>query len=111
MNTREIINKKLRTIGIIVFVGIGVFILGVLYNVWQGIDGPPIISFIGFFVAFIAMVYIHFGIRCPYCKNLLGFIAMYKGFEFSSPFSASRKFKYCPYCGKDIDLEVGINKV
>jgi hypothetical protein len=110
MTIREIINRKLKTTGIIIFSGIGVFVLGALYSMWRGDGPPPIISFIGFFVAIIAIIFLHFGIRCPYCKNLLGFIAMYRGFEFSNPFLASRKFKYCPYCRKDIDLEVEIDK-
>jgi hypothetical protein len=106
MTIRAIINMKLKMIGIITVSGICVFILGAIYRIWEGHGPPPIISFIGFFAAIIAILYGLFGIKCPNCHDLLGYVAVYRGFEFSNPFSVSRKFKYCPYCGIDVDLEI-----
>jgi hypothetical protein len=110
MTIRQMINRKLRTTSIIIFSGVSVGFLGVLYSIWRGDGSPTIIIFTGFLVSFIAIIFLHFGIRCPNCKNLIGFIAMYRVFEFGNPFLASRKFKYCPYCGKDIDLEMETDK-
>jgi ribosomal protein S27E len=45
------------------------------------------------------MMYAYIDIRCPQCNNSLGELVIYSG----HPFSISGKFKYCPYCGVDID--------
>jgi hypothetical protein len=47
------------------------------------------------------MIYAFLGIRCPNCKGNLGYVAMSSG----TPFSISKKLKYCPSCGIDMDTE------
>lgn len=103
---RTIINKKLKTIGILILSGLSVFALGSIYSIWKGHGPPPIISIVGFGVAFIAIFYANFGIKCPQCKSIWGHIAMFKGIELSNPFSVSKKIKYCPFCGVDIDTDI-----
>jgi hypothetical protein len=62
----------------------------------------PIVPFFGFAFAFVSMFYSFWGIRCPNCKGNLGIMAM----SYGSPFSVSKKIKYCPFCGIDIDTEL-----
>ena len=102
-------DNKIKKIGLVVLSGLGVFALGAVYTIWRGYGTPPIISFVGFGAAFIAIFYAQIGIKCPSCRNSWGYIAMYKGFEFSNPFKIfriSKKIRYCPFCGIDIDKEI-----
>ena len=48
------------------------------------------------------MLYSMFWVTCPNCNGNLGHIVMYSG----GPFSLSKKFRFCPYCGVDLDSEV-----
>ena len=110
MTIRTIINKKMRTIMILILSGSIVFGIGCIINVWNEPNTPPIIALIGFGVAFVAMIYAFFGIRCPNCRNIIGYIAMYKGpFIPDSILKMSNKIKYCPFCGVNMDSEL-INK-
>jgi len=69
--------------------------------------GLPILPFAGFAVFVGSMVYLFWAIRCPCCKNRLTPIMSY-----GSPFSVSKKIKYCPFCGIDMDTELkGPNQV
>ncbi len=102
-------DNKLRKIGLVVIAGLGVFALGLLYTIWRGDRNPPIIPFVGFGVALIAIFYAQFAVKCPSCRSNWGYIALYKGFEFSNPFkifSISKKIRYCPFCGIDIDKDI-----
>ncbi len=109
MTSRTLTNEKLKKIGVIVLCGVGVFFLGAVFAIWRGGGPPPIISFVGIGAAMVAIIYAQFGIKCPHCNNSWGYIAMYKGFEFNNPFkifTVSKKIKYCPFCGVDIDKEL-----
>jgi hypothetical protein len=61
----------------------------------------PILPFIGFAIFLISILYVFWGIRCPNCRQHLTPITSY-----GSPFSVSKKIKYCPFCGIDIDSEL-----
>jgi hypothetical protein len=109
MTSRAVMNKKLKKIGLVILSGLGVFTIGAVYTIWRGHGAPPIVSFVGFGVAFVAIFYAQVGIKCPNCRNRWGYIAVYKVFEFSKPFkifSISNKIRYCPFCGIDIDKEI-----
>jgi rRNA maturation endonuclease Nob1 len=45
-----------------------------------------------------------FGIRCPRCKSRLGYMVAYSVDVFK--FALAKKFKFCPFCGVDLDIEV-----
>ncbi len=102
MTIRKILNKKKR---IVIFTMIcGMIVSGIfIKNYAPHQNGfPPLITFIGFFVAMLALFLSKFIIRCPVCKGNLGEMMMTSG----SPFSISKNIHYCPYCGTDVDTEV-----
>lgn len=98
MTIRSEINKKKRKIAFVIFFGFAIFILGTAFNISN--KEILIIALCGFAIAFFGILYSYFGIACPKCKKSWGYIAMYPG-----PFSISRRMKFCPFCGEDIDKE------
>jgi len=62
----------------------------------------PIFPLIGFSVFFVSIsFYGYWAMRCPHCKGNLGHFLYY-----GPPFSVSKKVKYCPFCGVDVDIEL-----
>jgi hypothetical protein len=100
MTIRTKISKKKRNLLIIGYSGFAFFAIGMIFNDKSG--SLPVLPLIGFAVFFVSMFYAFWGIRCPRCRGNLGYIVMY----FSSPFSISKKIKYCPFCGIDLDTEL-----
>jgi len=99
MSVRSVINKGKRRISLVAYLGVALFFFGVLLS--------PItrhmftLSLIGFGLTFVTVVYAFFAIPCPRCKTAWGYVAMYSG----GLFSVSKKIKFCPYCGVDIDSD------
>jgi len=107
MTIRKFLNNKLRKIMAVILSGFALFIIGIIYSIMTDTKTPPIISLLGFGLAFIAMFYVFFGIRCPNCNNIIGYVVMYKGpFIPDSILSMSKKIKYCVYCGVNMDSEI-----
>lgn len=100
MTIRTILSNKKRNTLMLNYSGMAFFIIGMIFSDKSG--ALPMIPFIGFGVAFVSMVYAFLRIRCPNCKGNFGYLAMYAG----NPFSLSKKIKYCPFCGIDIDTEL-----
>jgi hypothetical protein len=98
MTIRSEINKKKHKITFVIFLGFAIFILGTAVNI--SYKGIPIIVLCGFAISFFGMLYSYFGIACPKCKKLWGYMAMYP-----SPFNISKRIRFCPFCGEDIDKE------
>ncbi|MFH1458993.1 MAG: hypothetical protein ABIG64_01285 [Candidatus Omnitrophota bacterium] len=44
-----------------------------------------------------------FGIRCPKCRGVLGYVICWPPGKW---FKISEKIKYCPFCGLDFDSEI-----
>jgi hypothetical protein len=59
------------------------------------------ISFVGLAIMLLAWAHAFYGIKCPKCKERWGFLAMYGG----GFFSVSKKIRFCPFCGHDLDAE------
>ena len=101
MSIRSALNTKKRRLGLIVLLGIGIMLLGVATSF--GLREPPrelpIVFFAGFLVTFVGLFSGYITIRCPQCKNLIGYQVMWGG----SPFSVSKNFNYCPSCGVNLD--------
>lgn len=87
-------------ISIITYSGFAILLIGIVFGIQS--NTFPIIAMVGFGVAFVTIVYAFFGMRCPKCKGQWGYIAMYSG----NPFAISKKIKFCPYCGVNLDLEM-----
>ncbi len=79
--------------------GLAFFVIGMILSDKSG--NLPILPFIGFAVFFVSMLYALWDIRCPRCRGNFGYVAMYYG----SPFAISKKIKYCPFCGVDVDTK------
>jgi len=62
---------------------------------------PPLVllAFLGFAGC---VFFVLFGLRCPKCKNNLGYTIQGPG----SFWNISDKLKYCPFCGVALDKEV-----
>lgn len=57
------------------------------------------IAFVGFFITVIILL---FGMRCPNCKNNLGYVLSWP----PSLFGVSDKIKLCPFCGIGFDTKL-----
>ncbi len=100
MTIRDVINKKKRTGILICYGGVAIMLAA---SFWAAVtDTVPVLALLGFPLAIGGMVYSLFWTICPGCKGTLGYMAMYSG----GPFSISKKFRFCPYCGVDLDSEV-----
>jgi len=100
MSIRTQINDKKRKILIVAYSGMAFFIFGMILSHKSG--ALTFLSFVGFAVFFLSIVYAFWAIRCPRCRGNFSYVAMTSG----SPFSVSKKIKYCPFCGVDIDTEL-----
>jgi hypothetical protein len=60
------------------------------------------VGLLGFALAFVSIVYLIMGIRCPRCRERIGQLRAYVG----GPFSVPRKLRFCPICGVDLDSPI-----
>ena len=99
MNVRSVTNKGKRRLSLVAYLGVALFFVGILLS--------PInrnmftLALIGFGLTLVAVVYAFFAIPCPRCRTAWGYVAMYSG----GLLSISKKIKFCPYCGVDIDSD------
>jgi hypothetical protein len=106
MTLRESIVRRKRTVAIVTYLGFGWCLA------WMVLSGaePPWLFFVVFpgFAAFFAGTwYLMFGLRCPRCRGRIGYTVSYM----SSPFSVSRKIRFCPFCGVALDSELEVDRV
>jgi len=99
VTARDVLDKKKRSVAILLYFNSAIFLVGLLFSIL--FPAFCIIGFWGVGIFIVTLVYTYFGIRCPVCKAFLGIHAMRGG----SPLSISRKMRFCPYCGIDLDLE------
>jgi hypothetical protein len=99
MTIRSKIGNKKRKAMILGYSGLAFFVLGMIFS--DKSTTLPIPPFIGFAIFSLSLLYVFWGIRCPECGHHLAPITTY-----GSPFSISRKNKYCPFCGIDMDSEL-----
>jgi hypothetical protein len=97
MTGREILNRKKRSISILLFISLTLFVLGIVITAVLPLF--PLPAFWGFGIFFVTLLYACFGIRCPRCRRFWGILAMTGG----TPFSISGRLESCPYCGLDLD--------
>ena len=103
MTIRSQINKNKRKISLTAYAGFLVFIAGSLLSRLNRTFF--ILALVGFGVLFTSMIYAFFRVPCPRCNNSWGYIALYSG----GPFSLSKKVKFCPYCGVDLDSDLHVD--
>ena len=101
MTIRQSFNRKRGVILLIFLTGILLQIV-LFQTVMLKTKGPvPLYAFCGAFISFAAGLCLHFAIRCPICKGNLG-LAFWGSVYI---LVISKKIKYCPYCGSNIDEE------
>ena len=86
-----------------------VFILLLLILLW-GEHGRHVLSWVVFlpFLGFAGcMLYTIFGIRCSVCRGRISQLVYLPG---GGIFRLSRRVKFCPFCGVDLDREVGASE-
>jgi hypothetical protein len=100
---RDDLNKKKRWSGVallLAFLSFGG--TAALASKYQGVFvGLPLLSFLGFGGA---MLYQVFGVRCRRCRAAIGRALNGTGCLFSVP----PDFRFCPYCGRDLDTDIDI---
>jgi hypothetical protein len=99
MKIRSEIGKKKRFAIMLLYSGFAVFLFLLLLSIRYEV--LTYISFGGLAVILFAWAYAFYGIKCPKCKERWGFMAMYGG----GFFSISKKIRFCPFCGCNVDTE------
>ncbi len=97
MTGRMILNKKKRSMSILLFIAFTLFVMGIVTTALLPLFTLP--AFWGFGIFLVTLLYTYFAIRCPRCRRSWGNLSMSGG----TPFSISDKIKSCPYCGLDLD--------
>jgi len=99
VTARDVLNKQKRSVAILLYLNMVIFLVGLLFSLL--FPGFAIVGFWGFGIFIVTLGYAYFGIRCPVCKAFWGIQAM----RAWSLLSISRKLRFCPYCGIDLDSE------
>jgi hypothetical protein len=97
---RQTLTRTKRRIFIVVYTGFAIFAGGIVLGIAK-IGAPHPICLVGFVIVFVAMLLAYFILRCPRCHTNLGIFLVQSG----HPFGLQKNFRYCPYCGVDIDSE------
>jgi hypothetical protein len=106
MTARAILNRRVRWIMSIFFIGGGAFVLSIFLSQGLGIPEAYFVGLPGFAVAWLTGAYAYlWGIRCPACRGNLAYVVMAR---MGPRLSISPSIKFCPYCGVDFDAEHGL---
>lgn len=100
---REHLNRRKRWLGLTVLAGIALVAVGGLHAAAGGgsLTAVPVVA--GVLLLFAgATVGQLVALKCPWCRTNLGKVLMNAGFWRIDP-----SFRYCPYCGAELDAEVG----
>ena len=62
---------------------------------------------LGVLVFAVGVLYLHFRVGCPSCRGPIGQAIGSSG----SPFTISRRIRFCPLCGVALDAELATNRV
>ena len=102
MTARERVNARLRWMVGPIYLGLSLFVLGIIIGTTTGI---LTISLPGFAVAFIVGMIAQFlGLRCPFCRGNLAQFLLHRGNLRIDP-----RVCFCPYCGVSLDKDVPSN--
>lgn len=104
MTLRESIVRRKRMGAIVTHLGLAWFLAWMALSHAQ----PPwlFVAFPGFAVFLAGTWYLVFFLRCPRCRGRIGYTVSYM----SSPFSVSRKIRFCPFCGVALDSELEVDR-
>lgn len=102
---RRQLNRRKGWIGTTLVFAICVMAIDVLFP-GDGRD-LPWIFFVGFAVFVGALFYGYVFLRCPACRERIGYLVMYGG----NPFTVACKLRFCPACGTSLDGKTDQAKV
>ncbi len=100
MSIRSEINKTKRTLDMIACVGFALFLFSLVLI--EKAPFLPAIAIAGFAIFFGAITYSFYGIKCLKCKGPFGYVVVAMG----TLFRISKKIRYCPFCGIDLDADL-----
>lgn len=107
MTARESVVRRLRWSHAFFVLGMTVTVVGVgLHNVWGNPGAVPGYAVApGIAVIFGGVIYLYYGVRCPYCRGSLG--PLFESFGIWPWQDSFQRYqvRYCPYCGTDLDTE------
>ena len=100
MSIREKLNAQRWKAQLITLAGFALFGFGgVVASTHKQLWPLPLLGFLAFFGG---SLYQGLGLRCPRCREALGYVIVSSGKFFSVP----EKFRFCPYCGTSLDIEI-----
>lgn len=105
MTAREQLNARCRTLVIGMYGGSAVAIISGLVASFQRsstADYFLVGVVIGVAIAVLSMLFIQFGVRCPFCRLRLGQLLLASGYVWAF----GKNFNFCPRCGTSLDQEV-----
>jgi hypothetical protein len=107
MTGRSQINQRMRRLGLVMWSSMAVFVGSCIARGMGLPDGVLLLGVVAFVLAiFVQFAGGHFLMRCPLCHTSLAFLILHGG----RYFSIDPRFRFCPYCGGDLDDECpGIN--
>ena len=108
MTIRMLIEGKKRRIMVVALLGFVIGATGVILAQQNVLDVEPRFAMLpGGAVFLLALLYANlFAFRCPRCKGHWAALAMQGSQSF---FALDRRIRYCPFCGEDIDTEMGVD--
>jgi len=102
MTIRSRLTAQRRKGWLACLIGWLVFVAGMIgatmVNGWLGL-----LIVVGFLVFGGSVLYLLFGIRCPRCRNPLGYAIHYPQGRW---FGVSEKIRFCCFCGVELDSEL-----
>ena len=101
MTIRSQINAVRRKTLVFTWSAFLLFIIGLfLSQAYPVFISIGVLGFLGFMSG---VFFLLFGIRCPQCKGQIGYAIIWPPGRL---FTISKKIKFCPFCGVDIDSEI-----
>lgn len=82
-------------------IAFAVFSFGMILTIYNKMFSP--IAVIGYATAMVAVLGLMFRVRCPSCKENLGYALSWPA---TWDLSISKKIKFCQFCGKSFDNEI-----
>ncbi len=101
MRIRDYLNRRIIPAFVVMlasFISFGA--AGFVISAFPGLPFLPIVPFIGLGAC---ILYLHYGVRCPKCRNrLAGLVYLPRG----GYFRLSHALRFCPFCGVSLDAEI-----
>jgi uncharacterized Zn-finger protein len=103
MTGREKLNRRVRMVMRVAYLGAGLCVTSFLLG-FIGLGRLlPVLFLLGFAMIFISLVFAHSGsIRCPWCRANLSVV----GLRGEEVLSFDARIQCCPYCGHRLDEEL-----